>query len=311
MSGPGDQREPVSRRVDPGAGVSLHLLDWGPPAPGGASFVLVHGLASNARLWSGAAAHLARLGHGAVAVDLRGHGRSDKPEPGPGVYDTPVVADEVASLCEALIRDGIVAPRPVVVGQSWGGNVVVELGHRHPGLVRGVCGVDGGTIELSAVFPDWDDCARQLAPPHLAGTPADRLRAAIAAAHPDWSDEAVDATMHNMEHLSDGTIRPWLDRARHMAVLRGLWEHVPSRLFESMRVPVLLVPAGPEAHDPWDKRRLVGRAADRIPVGEVHWFDGADHDLHAQHPEAFAEVLDHAVRTGIFAGASANAEVPR
>jgi len=45
-------------------------------------FVLVHGLASNARLWDGVARRLAGAGHSSAAVDLRGHGRSDKPDTG-------------------------------------------------------------------------------------------------------------------------------------------------------------------------------------------------------------------------------------
>ncbi|HEY5472951.1 MAG TPA: alpha/beta fold hydrolase, partial [Candidatus Limnocylindrales bacterium] len=40
-----------------------------------APFLLVHGLASNARLWDGVARRLTEAGHRSVAVDLRGHGR--------------------------------------------------------------------------------------------------------------------------------------------------------------------------------------------------------------------------------------------
>ncbi len=36
--------------------------------------------------------------------------------------------------------------RPVVAGQSWGGNVVLELAARRPELVRGIVCVDGGWL---------------------------------------------------------------------------------------------------------------------------------------------------------------------
>ena len=42
-------------------------------------FVLIHGLASNARMWDGVGAALAERGYASIAVDLRGHGRSPKP----------------------------------------------------------------------------------------------------------------------------------------------------------------------------------------------------------------------------------------
>ncbi|MGW7595799.1 alpha/beta hydrolase, partial [Streptomyces rubiginosohelvolus] len=47
--------------------------------PGTASlpFLLVHGMASSARLWDEVADHLAAAGHAVYAVDLRGHGDSD------------------------------------------------------------------------------------------------------------------------------------------------------------------------------------------------------------------------------------------
>ena len=83
-------------------------------------FLLVHGLASNARMWDGVAVVLAAAGHPVVAVDQRGHGRSSKPDEG---YDFDTIVADLVALIASL---GWV--RPVVVGQSWGGNVVIELG---------------------------------------------------------------------------------------------------------------------------------------------------------------------------------------
>jgi len=34
--------------------------------------------------------------------------------------------------------------------------------------------------------------------------------------------------------------------------------------------------------------------------GRVEWFHGADHDLHAQHPERFADVVSAAIAEGFF-----------
>ena len=157
--------EPLPRAFSVAGGVTLRAVQWSSPATHShVPLVLVHGLASNARLWDGPAREFARRGHPVLALDLRGHGRSDRPDTG---YDMATVANDIAEVLGALAADGW--QRPLVLGQSWGGNLVVELAHRHPRAVRGVVGVDGGTIELGTSFPDWSDCERLLAPPRLSG----------------------------------------------------------------------------------------------------------------------------------------------
>jgi pimeloyl-ACP methyl ester carboxylesterase len=278
--------------------LDLHCVFWGGPAPTDATpFVLVHGLASNARLWDGVARHLARLGHTVVAIDQRGHGRSTKPDDG---FDMATVAHDLELLIAALGFE-----RPVVAGQSWGANVVVELAHRSPAAVRGVVAVDGGTIHLRRHFPDWTDCAARLAPPNLLGMAASRLESATRSAHPDWPEEGITGSLANMEVLADGTVRPWLSRERHMKILRSLWEHEPESLFPDIEVPVLFMPAvaDDDRHaGGWaaDKREAVERAVRLLRRGGVSWYHGADHDLHAQHPLRVAQELHADTQGGLF-----------
>ncbi len=183
-------------RVEVADGVELAVDRWD-PAPGSAiadappPFLLVHGLASNARMWDGVAEALAAMGHSVAAVDLRGHGRSSKPDAG---YDVPTVADDLATLIE---RMGLV--RPIAAGQSWGGNVVLELASRHPHAVRAIALVDGGWIELSEGFPKLADCLAALAPPRLAGRPLKEVEGWIRSAHADWPESGIRGTLGNFE----------------------------------------------------------------------------------------------------------------
>jgi pimeloyl-ACP methyl ester carboxylesterase len=259
--------------------------------------VLVHGLASNAMLWEGAAQALVALGHPVAAVDLRGHGQSDKPDDG---YDMQTVTFDLAKLLEVLAVRGFV--RPVVCGQSWGGNVVIELAHQYPQLVRGVVAVDGGFLELQNHFPEWEACSIALRPPNLLGTSVVSMRQYMQRAHSDWPQTGIDGAMANMEHLPDGTVRPWLTLDRHLKVLRGLWEHKPTHIYSDIKVPVLFVPAeGPGGVFAETKRHAVEQALSMVPVVRVEWFSPADHDLHAQHPERFAQVVHNATKDGFFA----------
>jgi len=264
-----------------------------PRAAGSAPFLLVHGLASNARLWDGVAAVVTEAGHSALTVDLRGHGRSSKPD---GPYDVPTVADDLAALIAGLGLD-----RPIVAGQSWGGNVAIELAARHPFTTRGIVCVDGGWLEPSRAFPDWEACRRALSPPRLAGRHLAEVEGYVRSTHPDWPETGIRGTLANFEVRDDGTIAPWLTFERHLLVLRGLWEHHPSAHYSEVGVPVLLLPVdGGAADGTGRKRHDVEGALAAIPRARVRWLAG-DHDIHAQHPGEVAGVMLEAAADGFFA----------
>ncbi len=280
----------TQQRVTVPGGVSLVLDVW---EGGGSGFLLVHGLASNARMWDGVAGRLAEAGHAVAAVDLRGHGRSDKVDWG---YDFATVCADLGEVIGELGWE-----RPVVVGQSWGGNVVLELALRSPDILAGVACVDGGTIELAGRFATWEDCAAALAPPVLVGTAAGRFEGAIRAAHPDWPESGIQGALANFEVRPDGTVAPWLSLEHHMTILRALYEHRPSTRYAELAVPVLLVAA--DTGDPaWtaEKKSSVEAAVEAIPVAKAVWFSPADHDIHAQFPDEVAAVLHRAVSEGFF-----------
>ena len=166
-------------------------------------FLLVHGLASNARLWDGVAPRLAAAGHRAAAVDLRGHGRSDKPD---GGYDFATISEDLRALIAALGFD-----RPVLVGQSWGAGVVLDFGVRHPGLTRGLVLVDGGLTDLRDAFPTWEICWQRLAPPQLVGLPLSDVEGYFRQNHADWPSEGLEASLANFEIRPDPDDRPVVD----------------------------------------------------------------------------------------------------
>jgi pimeloyl-ACP methyl ester carboxylesterase len=273
--------QPSVHRVAVDPDVALHVVVW--DEGGGVPFLLVHGLASNCRTWEGAAARLSELGHPVASVDLRGHGLSDKPDD--GYHFAMFCADLVAVL------DSIGFARPVVAGQSTGGNIAVELAARAPDRVTGVAGVDGGALELSRQWPEWDGCLAALAPPRLAGAPAAAIERRLRSAHPGWTDWGIDVTMANFEHLPDGTVRPWLTSDRHVRILRALWEHRPSTVIPTLDVPVLLVLA--DTGDAWvdQKRSLAEEIVAGAPKVRVGWFSPGDHDLHVQFPVELADLL--------------------
>ncbi|WP_344620119.1 alpha/beta fold hydrolase [Dactylosporangium salmoneum] len=234
----------------------------------GVPFLLVHGLSSNARLWDGVAGHLVAAGHPAYAVDLRSHGESPGAADG---HDTATAADDLA---------GLGLPPAIVAGQSWGGNVVVQLAARHPERVRALGLVDGGWIDLAAQFPDWETCAAMLRPPDVTGMSAARLRERLRSAHPDWEPWAVEATIFNLAVGPDDSLSRRLPIPQHMRIVRSMWDDPPQRYFGQIDVPVLAIPAGTRTPN------LAG-----LRDVKIRPYPDGDHDLHAQHPASIAADL--------------------
>jgi pimeloyl-ACP methyl ester carboxylesterase len=274
-------------------GTRLRVIRRGPApaAAAGPLLLLVHGLASNARMWDGVGAALAARGYRSAAVDLRGHGHSDKPDHG---YDFDTICADLTDVLDALGED-----RGVLVGQSWGGNIVVHAAHQLPDRVVGAVAVDGGMIELATAFPNWDDCATALRPPDLSGLAATRLEAGVRAMHADWPESGIVGSLANFEVLADGTVRPWLTLERHLQILRELWAHRPSTLYPHISRPVLLLPAD-SGDSAWarDKQRSIDAAVAALSRGRVVWFRPAHHDLHAQFPQQCADVIAEHLENG-------------
>jgi pimeloyl-ACP methyl ester carboxylesterase len=270
------------------ADLRLNVRQWSSEGP---AVVLVHGLSSNSHVWDAVAPRLAAQFR-VVALDQRGHGRSDKPDEG---YDFDTIVADLRGLVEAL---GL--SRPIVVGHSWGGNVVLQHAAANPDEVAGLVLVDGGFIELADdPAMTWERVERELAPPDLTaltfGELRERVRGREAGAY--WS-EAVEATLRGSFAIeSDGRIAPRLTLANHLRILRAMWEQRPSRLYAHVRCPVLIVPARRDGSDadgdePRARReRQVAAAAAAIPSARVLWMDDTVHDVPLHRPEELAAAI--------------------
>jgi pimeloyl-ACP methyl ester carboxylesterase len=105
-----------------------------------------------------------------VYLDLRGHGRSTWDDP--AEWSLEQCADDLRSFCDVL---GI--ERPIVLGHSMGGPIVLLYGARHPGHAAG--------IVVQSGFARWDAERLVAAFSRLAGD------AVGASARRDFAGEAV------------------------------------------------------------------------------------------------------------------------
>ena len=111
-----------------GVRIAYHEAGAGDPP-----IVFIHGIYGN-RLGFGFQEAYFSPRHRCVAVDLRGNGDSDKPDE---VYSMAGYADDVSEVIRQLgLR------RPVLVGHSMGGQVVISAAARHPELVGAAASLD-------------------------------------------------------------------------------------------------------------------------------------------------------------------------
>jgi pimeloyl-ACP methyl ester carboxylesterase len=132
-------------------GLRFHVEDEGEGPP----VVLLHGFPDTSRLWRRQMAALAAAGHRAIAPDLRGRGRSERP-PAVTDYALPTVVRDVTAIMDAL---GV--ERAHVVGHDWGAGVAWLMAALAPERVDrlvpisvGCPGADGRP-DLEALQKGW------------------------------------------------------------------------------------------------------------------------------------------------------------
>ena len=108
--------------------IAYHELGAGDPA-----IIFVHGGFGD-RTGFGLQEEYFAPNHRCISVDLRGHGESDKPDQ---VYTMEQHGDDVAELIRQLGLE-----KPVLVGQSMGGQVIISAAARHPDVVGAIASLD-------------------------------------------------------------------------------------------------------------------------------------------------------------------------
>jgi pimeloyl-ACP methyl ester carboxylesterase len=107
-----------------------HRISYDVYGEGRRPVVLVHGLLMNRHMFDRLGPELAARGNRVVAVDMLGHGRSDRPED-LRLYSMPLFARQVVALLDHLGEE-----QAVIGGTSLGANIALELAVRYPERAR-------------------------------------------------------------------------------------------------------------------------------------------------------------------------------
>ncbi len=138
----GDVPGEPARKEFQSSGPRLTYFEWG--RPGDPQVLLLHATGFHARCWDQVVAALGP-GHHVFAVDMRGHGRSEKVPP----YVWDAFARDIGELVEHLQLANAVG-----VGHSMGGHCLVQVAAGHPGAFARLLLVDPVIFDPEAYLQD-------------------------------------------------------------------------------------------------------------------------------------------------------------
>lgn len=224
-------------------GIRIHYLDYPGPQP---AIVLLHGLSANAAEFGGLICEGLNESHRLVAPDLRGRGRSGKPETG---YSMPEHAAEVIALLDHLGLETV-----VMGGHSFGALLSIYLAAHYPDRITRVIVIDAAIV----FHPDTENLLK----PSLARLArvlpsADAyLNEMKSAAHVNgvW-DTAIEGYYRAELHENpDGTAQSLTSANAVEQALRGVGLEDWADLVSRVKHPVLLLnasePYGPPGSPP-------------------------------------------------------------
>jgi len=284
--------QPTSLRLPGADGLSLHALEW---SREGTPLVFLHGFSNEAHVWDDAAPAVAPY-YRTIALDLRGHGDSDRDPEARYDYDY-----HVADLESALAALGI--DRFVLVGHSLGGRVAMRFAGKHPNRLAGLVIVDSapeldvrGTVRISVDIQRGGASGGD----GLSFASEAQYRDVLARAYPEVSRPVLERMAHHMlRKREDGRFEPKLDpawfkarSAADEASAKAREERLSKEMWDALAevpCPTLVVRgAASDVMSPEVADRMV---EDVLKHGQLAIVARAGHSVMVDNPEGFRDAL--------------------
>jgi pimeloyl-ACP methyl ester carboxylesterase len=256
-------------------GVPLNVVEIGDPSL--PAILFIHGFRQSYLSW------VAQFGSDLkdhchlVAFDLRGHGNSGSPWQADAYDHGEPWADDVASVIRST---GI--SKPLVVGWSYGGNVVMDFARYHPDVpVAGYVLVSTTAGMITPTPPAPGAPVRPTASANLEANIA-----AVDASTDILFPADIDLALRDRFRAAAMRVSPFVDRA--IAARAG---STNTDMIASLRAPVTLVFGG---KDPIVNPTVARSLAALFPAAHVVQFPEAGHALFLEEPARFNQILEAA-----------------
>lgn len=274
------------------SGLAVRVIEIGPAD--GPPVLMLPGWGVCAYTFRGNMPGLAAAGFRAVAVDLKGHGRSDKPF-GDAQYTLESLVAHVREIIEALRME-----RPALIAQSMAGRVAVEVALEMPERIRSVALISPvalgrvrlirlGRLSAKPVFDPFAGFARWRA----------LYRFALETAY----GKLGTVEPHEVDEYWAQSQFPGFIAATRSLLGRFDWKHAPGRV-AALRVPVTVFRGTRDRIVAADASKVAAEAGlvrgtltEPADTGRnLLVLEGAGHALNEEAPEMLNDALVAAVR---------------
>ncbi|MEB8386585.1 alpha/beta hydrolase [Rhodobacteraceae bacterium KMM 6894] len=258
------------RRIDTGR-INLNIRECGD----GPLMLFFHGITANSATLMPLASKFSDR-FTTIAVDQRGHGRSDKPDSG---YEADDFADDIASLIRTLDRGPA-----ILVGHSLGSRNSVVCAAKYPELVHSAVAIDFTPYIETEVFDALESRVN-------AGAQTfenlDAVEAYLAARYPNIPAPAIKIRAESGYETVDGGLRPFASPQAMSLTATGLRADL-TQTYRDLRKPVLLVRGGDSKLVSAEALAKTSALRPDLPVVVV---PGADHYVNEVAPDITAQAI--------------------
>lgn len=250
----------MTHRIPGGGGTELHVVEAGDPR--GRPILFLHGCSQCWMNWRRQLDSDLASDHRLVAMDLRGHGLSDKPRDAYG--DSRLWADDVDAVIRALHLD-----HPVLCGWSYGPLVILDYLRHH-----GEAAI-GGTHFVGAISKLGSPDAMAVLTPEFLG-----LVPGFFASDVEASVRSLDELLRLCFAREPSPDDRYLMLGYSVSVPPHVRQGLLSRAFDNddllprLRKPVLITHGEGDAIV---RREAVEQHRARVPHAQVHLVPGAGH----------------------------------
>ncbi|HEX7064074.1 MAG TPA: alpha/beta hydrolase [Bacillales bacterium] len=272
-------------------GITLNIREY---RKEGTPILFLHYLGGTLDIWNKIIPSFTR-NYRVLAIDLRGHGKSDQPE---GGYDIDTVARDVLGVLDVL---GI--EQTHIVGSSYGCDVGTYLASRWPKRVLSLVNSEGGLVNHSGPGGLYEESKKEhiakiFAEPEPEFESQEALLQYMKENWLPWND-AREKSMQSYEprKLDNGNVTFITKQSTIKEIVADLYDVRLQDWYKTVECPVLFLPAEIEG-DLNKKLALIQEVESDLPFCKTVIIPGSEHAMMFDHDKQMSqEITDFLAKT--------------